>query len=213
MSEDPVRLRSEEVYSVLREEITDGVLTPGAALVEDDIARRLGVSRTPVRESIQRLAADGLVVSRRRRWVVHLYTAEEIAEIYEVRAGLESHAARLATARATEEQLAEIAAQREQMTDVTLRLFPGRAKANDAFHDLISGAAGSARMLRAIRDHRLFHFNRRIAAVYDQDDLILSSRQHGQLIDALLARDAEAAARVAREHVEFSLELVLRKLY
>ena len=97
MSDDR-KLRSEEVYALLRAEITDGVIPPGSPLVEDEIASRLGVSRTPVRESIQRLAVDGLVESRRRRWVVHLHTAEEVAAIYDVRAALESHAARLAAA-------------------------------------------------------------------------------------------------------------------
>lgn len=210
---DPARLRSEEVYAVLREEITDGVIAPGAPLVEDELAQRLGVSRTPVRESIQRLAADGLVVSRRRRWVVHIFTPAEIREIYEVRAGLESHAARLAALRATAEQLAEIEAQRALMTDESIDVFADRAKANDRFHDLITGAAGSTRMLRAVRDHRLFHFNRRVASFYGQQDLHVSSQQHAQLIDALHARDADTAGAVAREHVEFSLELVLRNLF
>lgn len=213
MTEGAGRLRSEEVYAVLREEVTDGVLAPGAPLVEDDIAQRLGVSRTPVRESIQRLAADGLVVSRRRRWVVHSYSAEEVMEIYDIRAALESHAARLSALRATDEQIEVIAAQREAMTNENLMELPDRAKANDHFHDTITAGAGSARMLRTIRDHRLFHFNRRIAALYTQDDLHTSSQQHGQLIDALVARDADVAGEVARAHIDFSLELVLNKLY
>ncbi|GAA1614970.1 GntR family transcriptional regulator [Actinoplanes couchii] len=213
MSDGVSRLRSAEVYAVLREEITDGVITPGSPLVEDEIAQRLGVSRTPVRESIQRLAADGLVVSRRRRWIVHAYSAAEITEIYEVRAGLESHAARLAALRATDEKLAEIEAQRTEMTNEDLLLLPERAKANDHFHDLISGAAGSARMMRAIRDHRLFHFNRGLAKLYNQDEVRISSRQHAQLIDAVTARDAGTAGEIARVHVEFSLGLVLKKLY
>lgn len=213
MSEGPTKLRSEEVYAVLREEITDGVLSPGVPLVEDDIAHRLGVSRTPVRESIQRLAADGLVVSRRRRWIVHQYSAEEVAEIYDVRAGLEAHAARLAAQRATAEDLERIEAQRDLMTNETLIVLAERAKANDHFHDLITSSAKSDRMLGAIRDHRLFHFNRRLAALYDQSDLHISSQQHGQLIDALVGRDADSAGEIARVHIEFSLTLVLQKLY
>lgn len=213
MSEEVARLRWQEVYAVLREEITDGLLPPGAPVVEDDIAQRLGVSRTPVRESIQRLAADGLVESRRRRWVVHAYTAEEVVQIYDIRAALESHAARLAALRASDEQIETVAAQRELMTNENLMQLPDRAKANDHFHDTITAGAGSERMLHAIRDHRLFHFNRRIAALYDQDDLHTSSQQHGQLIDAVVARDADVAGEVARAHIEFSLALVLRKLY
>ncbi|ATE54328.1 GntR family transcriptional regulator [Actinosynnema pretiosum] len=206
-------LRSEEVYRTLREEIDDGLVTPGAPLVEDEIAQRLGVSRTPVRESIQRLAADGLVVSRRRRWVVRSFTPEEVTDIYEVRAALESHAARLAALRATPEQLAAIEAQRPLMTGESREVLVERSRANDEFHDLITGASGNERLLRTIRDHRLFHFNRRLAVMYEEEHLRTSSRQHGQLVDALVARDAEAAAEVARVHVEYSLGIVLEKLF
>lgn len=213
MSDENRKLRSEEVYALLREEITDGVIPPGAPLVEDEIAARLGVSRTPVRESIQRLAADGLVESRRRRWVVHLHTAEEVAAIYDVRAALESHAARLAATRATDEELAEIEQQRDRMTGKCLMLLPERAKANDAFHDMITRSSGNLRLLQTIHDHRLFHFNQRIAVLYSQAEMDLSSKQHGELIDALTTRDEERAHQVAREHVDFSLDVVLRKLY
>ncbi len=206
-------LRSETVYSALRQEITDGVLAPGAPLVEDDIAARLGVSRTPVRESIQRLAADGLVDSRRRRWIVHVYQPEEVSEIYGVRAALESHAARLAALHADPATLERIEAQREVMTKENLITLLERGQANDDFHDLISGASGNPRLLRTIRDQRLFHFNRRIAALYDEDSLRITSRQHGQLIDAVVGRDADSAGEIARVHVEYSLQLLLDKLF
>ena len=69
---------SEDVYWQLRKEIVRGDLRPNQPLAEIDIAERLRVSRTPVRESMQRLAADGLVVSRRRRWLVYEHTKAEI---------------------------------------------------------------------------------------------------------------------------------------
>jgi DNA-binding GntR family transcriptional regulator len=204
---------SEDVYLRLRTDIVDGVVLAGSPLVEDEIAERLGVSRTPVRESIQRLAADGLVESRRRRWVVRAYSAEEVAEIYGVRAALESHAARLAALHATDEQLAAIEAQRKLMTTEDAAVLAERAKANDEFHDLITAASGNKRLLENLREQRLFHFNSRVAAVYNTEDLRRSSRQHSDLIDAVVNRKPAEAADAALAHVEFSLELVLRKLY
>jgi DNA-binding GntR family transcriptional regulator len=204
---------SEHVYRVLRSEIVNGLVPSGAPLVEDEIAERLGVSRTPVRESIQRLAADGLAESRRRRWVVRSYSREQVAEIYGVRAALESYAARLAALNATDAQREAIEAQRAVMTLEDVSVLAERARANEEFHDLISGASANGRLLENLREQRLFHFNARVAAVYTANDLRRSSFQHGELIDAIVNRRPDDAGGVAREHVEFSLELVLRKFY
>jgi DNA-binding GntR family transcriptional regulator len=145
--------------------------------------------------------------------VVRSYSASEVAEIYGVRTALESHAARLAALRATDAQRAAIEAQRAVMTVEAVDVLAERAKANDEFHDLISGASGNARLLETLREQRLFHFNARVAAVYTEADLRRSSQQHADLIDAVVQGWPGVAADVAREHVEFSLELVLRKLY
>lgn len=205
--------RSEDVYWTLRHEITHGMLRPNSALVEDEIAARLGVSRTPVRESMQRLASDGLIASRRRRWVVREHSPEEIVQLYEVRAGLESYAARLAAQRATPVQLAEIESWRERMTSEDARALADRAGTNDRFHDVITAASGNPRMLRMVHDNRLFHFNLRLASLYSTEDLLVSSRQHGEIITAVCARDADRVERAAREHVEYSLTLILDKLF
>ncbi|MFB7493243.1 GntR family transcriptional regulator [Streptomyces sp. NPDC056161] len=207
------RRRSEEVYRILRQEIADGVLRPNAPLVEDEIAARLGVSRTPVRESMQRLMADGLIRSQRRRWVVHEYTSQEIRHLYEVRAGLEAHAARLAALRATVEERAEIARWRERMTSPTVDSLCDRASSNDAFHDTITAASGNPRLLEMIHANRLFHFNKRIAALYSPEEIAVSSGQHGDLITAVCDGDADRAGETAREHTEYSLEIILKRLF
>ncbi|AXG81850.1 GntR family transcriptional regulator [Streptomyces paludis] len=209
----PARRRSEEVYWTLRQEIVDGVLRPNAPLVEDEIAVRLGVSRTPVRESMQRLMADGLIRSQRRRWVVHEYTREEVAHLYEVRAGLESQAARLAALRATSAQRGDIAAWRARMTSPTADALCDRISNNDSFHDSVTAASGNPRLLEMIRANRLFHFNKRIAALYSTEEIAISSRQHGDLITAVCEGEADRAGAVAREHTEFSLGVILRKLF
>src|SRR5690606_9984578 len=95
--------RAHEIYDRLRGDIVHGVLRPNEPLIETELAEQLGVSRTPIRESLQRLASDGLIVYRRRRWYVYEHTADEIREMYEIRAAQEGYAARLAAERGTAE--------------------------------------------------------------------------------------------------------------
>ena len=98
-------VRSDEIHDRVRADIVHGVLRPNQRLVEVELAERLAVSRTPVRETLQRLVLEGLVRRDRRGWVVHEHSAEEISSIYEVRAALEGYAAFLAAGRATAGEL------------------------------------------------------------------------------------------------------------
>jgi DNA-binding GntR family transcriptional regulator len=187
-----------DVYDQIRWDIVHGVLRPNEALVETDLAERLGVSRTPVRESLLRLAANGLIISRRRRWYVYEHTADEIKEIYEVRAANEGYAARLCCERASDEQLQAIASAH---TAVDRASAEERVSANDAFHDQINCACGNQRLIKLITENRLFHFNLRLAAAYSPEELDRSSQQHTELIAAVLARDGDRAEAVVRTHV------------
>ncbi|MGH8514646.1 MAG: GntR family transcriptional regulator, partial [Gammaproteobacteria bacterium] len=100
--------RFQELHQQLRDAIIEGRFRPNERLVEADLAELLNVSRTPIRECLQRLVAEGLVTRVRRGWVVHEHTPEEIGEIYDVRAGLEGWAVRLGALRATDEELETI---------------------------------------------------------------------------------------------------------
>lgn len=203
--------RASKVYEQLRWDIVHGVLRPNEPLFEAELADRLDVSRTPVRESLQRLAADGLIVLRRRRWHVYEHTADEVREIYEVRACQEGYAARLACERATDDQLAEIAGARDLATRITEPA--ERVANNDTFHALVNRAAGNNRLADLIERSRLYHFNQRLATLYTADELATSSEQHLALIDAVTSRDADRAEHIVRDHVQSALAIVLSKLY
>lgn len=202
---------TDDVYLRLRRDIVSGALRPNEALVEADLAEKLGVSRTPVRESMQRLASDGLIVSHRRRWVVYEHKPREIVELYEIRAALEGQAARLAAQRITPERDTELEAMRADATRPDLEGQP-RVQVNEAFHSLVCRISANARLVNLIAKSQLYHFNTRIAALYSTADLAVSAAQHGEIIDALIARDADAAGQLARGHVESALELILKKL-
>lgn len=190
--------RGRSVYDRLRWDIVHGVLRPNEALIETELSERLGVSRTPVRESLQRLAEDGLIVMRRRRWYVYEHTATEIREIYEIRAAQEGFAARLACRRATAEQLAAI---KDAAPIADGEAVDDRVASNDAFHDLINEASGNQRLVALIAKTRLFHFNRRLAGAYTREELARSSSQHAAIVTAVVDRDEDSAERLVREHV------------
>jgi DNA-binding GntR family transcriptional regulator len=200
---------ADDVYRQLRQDILLGRLRPRDHLVEVDLAERLQVSRTPVRESLQRLAADGLIVSLRRRWVVYEHTLEEIADIYEVRMALEGYAARLACQRATAAQLDELDAWFDARPSGT-GMFP---EFNTRFHELITEAANNPYFQRLADSNRFYTFNNQLAQHYDRQDVDDSNAQHEQILAAILARDPDAAEQAARAHVEFSLRLIRERLH
>jgi DNA-binding GntR family transcriptional regulator len=204
--------RSDEVYDRLRADIVHGLLRPNERLVEIELAEALGVSRTPVRETLQRLTLEGLVRRRRGGWVVHEHSREEIRSIYEVRAALEGYAAFLAAGRATPaqvRQLDEIYPPGEE----ALALGPDAQVAlNERFHDGVIAAAANPRLTELSRRSRQYYFNHRIARGYTAEETRRSIDGHRRILAALGRGDGAAAEACAREHVDYALSIALTKI-
>jgi DNA-binding GntR family transcriptional regulator len=203
--------RSDDVYERLREAILTGRARPNERLIEAELADRLQVSRTPIRESLQRLAAEGLVVSRRRGWVVLEHTSVEIREIYEARAALEGYCARLAAQRATDAQLKEIASLHHPKRNLKSSR-QHLVEINDGFHDAILAAAQNERLADMIRRNRTYYFTFRIAQLYSDEEADASIAGHQAIVRALLQRDANRAEREMRAHIDLALAVILAKL-
>lgn len=159
-----------------------------------------------------RLAADGLIVSHRRRWVVYEHTLEEIADIYEVRMALEGVAARLACRRATDEQitaLEESFDNRPPEGERAPALFPDF---NSGFHGLTTEAADNPCSQHLADRNRFSTFNSQLAQHDDDADVAESNGQHEVILRAIMARDPGAAEHAAREHVAFSLQIIRERL-
>jgi DNA-binding GntR family transcriptional regulator len=205
--------RSDGVYEELRLRIVRGTLRPNQRLIEAELSEQLGVSRTPVREGLQRLAADGLILSRRRGWVVREHTAEEIVEIYEIRAALEGYAARLAASRASDTDVARIAdLHRREAGGLVRSPRDHLVEVNDAFHEAIMVAAGNRRLADQIRRNREFYFNYRIGVLYTDAEATASVVGHEEIVAALLSRDEASAEDAARRHVTEALTTILTKV-
>jgi DNA-binding GntR family transcriptional regulator len=201
-----------EVFNRLREEITRGQIRPNERLVAADLAERLHISRTPVREALQLLASEGLVVGARRGYVVRDHTPNDVREIYEVRAALEGMAARLAAERATDGQLHATMALHADNEGLATSPRDQLVEINDSFHRGLIAASGNPRLERLVRQSTEHFFNHRIADLYTDAEARASVEGHARVVEALRTRDAAAAERAAREHVLEALDVTLRKL-
>lgn len=202
---------ADHVHQEIRNEILFGRLRPNQHLVESDIAERLNVSRTPVRETLQRLATEGLIVSHRRRWVVYEHTPTEIREIYETRMALEGFAARLASERAEDRQIAEMQAAMRDFEGPSAE-GEGRVEANERFHSLIVAAAGNRRLAEEILRSRRYYFNVSLASQYTPTDIETSQQEHVDLLSAIVEGDGQRAEAMARGHIGHALSLILERL-
>lgn len=197
---------ADRAYAAIRGGILDGTFELGVRLPEEDLAARAGVSRTPVREALRRLAAEGFVTFEPNRGAqVASWTDGDLEEIFELRAMLEGHAAARAARRATAGQLdamADLAGRMEAAarTDTAAEL-DRIAELNTTFHRTILTAAASPRlagMLAAVivvpLVHRTFHR-------YTPTALWRSMHHHRELLAAIAAGDPGWARTVMQTHV------------
>lgn len=204
---------SEATYSRLRDDIVHGVLRPNERLIEEELAERLTVSRTPIRESFKRLAAEGLIVNRRRGWVVYEHSLDEIKQIYETRMALEGYAARLAAERATSEQMTGIAA----IFNCPSHFLGTAAREtlvleNEKFHNAINASASNRKLIDLLRQTHLYYFNNRVAALYTLQDVAEARERHADILNALSKRDGGKAESAVREDIGTALKLILERL-
>lgn len=215
MDDRPEGSLADSAYEQLRRAILKGELRPNVRLVETELAQWLNVSRTPLRESLTRLASDGLVTMQRRGWVVRDYSAQEVSEIHEVRAALEGMAAYLAATRASAAEIAQIdelhSARGRSEKALADRMY--LVEYNEAFHEAVLAASGSQRLRHFARLNREFYFTHRIAKMYSDDQARQSVGGHDAVLKALKARDGEAAERAMRHHILEARDEIIRVLY
>lgn len=198
------------VYTRLREAIVSAELRPNVRLVESELAVRLDVSRTPVREALLRLEQEGFV-RRERGWVVRENEPGEVRSRLECRVAIEGYAARLASQRRDEGQIESLRELSAAMLEGERE--PGRMHAlNDAFHRLILEASGNGTLAALHAQTKMNYWDLSVPVVFSADDDRLVDEQHAALLAAIADSDADAAERVARAHVQRTLDIVLGEL-
>lgn len=202
-----------EALTRLRDEIIQGKMRPNERLIAADLAERLNTSRTPIREALQLLEAEQLVVAAKRGYVVREHTKEEIVEIYEVRAALEGMAARLAaqkTGTSAYKDIEAIGAHKDSLIASNDR--KRIVDLNDEFHAAIFAASGNTRLDRINRSNSQHFFNYRIAELYTKEETKISIKGHALILKAIKNHDADQADAAAQEHVLEALKVTLLKL-
>lgn len=197
------------VADALRDAILGGALPAGTSLVEADLAERFAVSRGPVRDALRELAREGLVVDLPRRGsVVSTLTFSDTRDVYDVREGLETVAARLAIERASD---AELAALREHVAAMESAWDRGAEygeslAADLAFHRRLVGLSGNERLM-PLYEQMLSQTQLLVrTAAQANPRLALAMRRsaHREILDALVARDAERARAAIAEHYAYA---------
>ncbi|SJN40210.1 Transcriptional regulator, GntR family [Microbacterium esteraromaticum] len=203
----------DRAYVTLLEEIQSGALPAGAVLAEVEQSERLGVSRTPMREALRRLVAEGLAVQQSPRvTVVAGLDASDIRALFEIRRALEESSARLAAERG---DAAAFAALADEFAHVDL----ARAEGRDAYYALIArfdtvldAAVGNDYLSSALRTVRTHLVRVRRMARDKPERLAASASEHRLIARALADRDADLAAHATHVHLHNALDSILESL-
>jgi len=195
-------------YGRLREDVLDGVLAPGAVLAEVEQSRRLGVSRTPVREAFARLVADGLAEPLRGRGlVVTALSADGVRELYELREALEEQAVRLAARRGDAAVFARLARRWERAPALLLEGDPGLRRYHalaEEFDAAVDAAVANPHLVQALATVRLHLVRIRRLARHDPDRLRQAAGEHQLIAEAVADHDESLAAHAVHVHLHRS---------
>lgn len=203
---------AQRIEQALIEEISVGELAPGDRLDETKLALRFGASRTPVREALSRLTAQGVLVSGEKRGVfVSQYNREELSQIFEAMHEIEAACARIASQRLSLLTRSEIeAAQADCVKAAELGDKSAYLRANEAFHQTIYRATGNPYIAEIASEfrHRTGPFRAKKFA--SREDLLDSAKSHYALIDDIFSQDSGTASKGMRDHMTESFIQTLR---
>ena len=206
---------AKRIYDALIEELVSGHLLRGEKLQEREIADYFQVSRTPLREALRKLEHDGFLINKPYRGVfVCNYTMDEIEKLFELRLELEAMAARLASERASNEDIDKL----NKMIKLFEKILSRNSKdetirATAELHMLIAKASGNPWLYKIINQIQIHCSLLRHQAHLDSERSEAFFKEHQTLVEAIGARDAEKAVQVARQHVESARQFFIQKVF
>lgn len=214
MASQPVTV-AERAYQIIKQRILSGEYRPGLRLKESSLGQQFRISRTPVRDALRTLNSEGLVdLMPNHGAKVASWTAEELAEISNIRVALESFAASLAAKKITDEELVRLSALADRMEAITAASSTPDvsliAELNLRFHQSVSEAARNPRLSIALSAVMELPVIMRKFALFDTARLERSNAHHREIIAALAARDAELAGAAMQLHILAARDLDAR---
>lgn len=191
------------VFHTLRQAIFKGDLKPGERLMELQLAAKLGVSRTPIREAIRMLEQEGLAVTVPRRGAeVARMTLKEMEDVLEIREALDELAVQLACDRISEEALQKLEEAGKAFAESTLTDDVREIAAADVrFHDVIYEATGNPKLVSLLNNLREQIYRYRVEYIKEKENYPMLIREHDAILEALKNQDKGKATEVIREHV------------
>lgn len=207
----PRKMLGQSAYQAILDFIREGVYAPGERLREEEVAERLGVSRTPVREALGRLQEKGLLQAAPGRGLaIATLDTEDVFELYAMRGELEGLVARFAAQHATEAEIANLEQLNTQFA--AARSPKEAARVNRAFHARLYAAARNRYLRAAVQDlHETIALLPRTTFVREKR-LGAAAEEHAGILAAVAARNAPAAAEAARAHIAGALAIRLEMI-
>ncbi|HCD42166.1 MAG TPA: GntR family transcriptional regulator [Lachnoclostridium sp.] len=192
------------VFNTLRQAILKGELAPGERLMEIQLAERLGVSRTPIREAIRKLELEGLVLMVPRKGAeVAKISEKSLRDVLEVRRSLEELAIELACLRMTPEAVEELEIKQEEFKEAVEK---GNAmeiaETDEAYHDVIYKGTCNDRLVQMINNLREQMYRYRLEYIKDEDKRQILLLEHDNILKAVRQRKVQEAKEAMREHID-----------
>ena len=202
------------VFKTLRQAILKGELEPGERLMEIQLAERLGVSRTPIREAIRKLELEGLVLMIPRRGAeVAKISEKNLRDVLEVRRSLEERASGVAGQRIQEEELETL---REAQKEFAAAIAAGDAmeiaQTDEKFHEIIYSGTGNQKLMQILSNLREQMYRYRLEYIKDANKRQILLVEHEQILKALSLRHVQEARLAVREHIDNQEITVLKNL-
>ncbi|TWD95703.1 GntR family transcriptional regulator [Neobacillus bataviensis] len=200
LGSDRSRPAFHQSYEIIRDKILNGELPGGTKIVEEKVAAELGVSRTPIRESIRKLEQEGLIVNKR----VVKPTEKDLRNMFQVRILLEGFSAKCAASYLKEDELESLYNCVEIGRKGTVEEI---MRANERFHEIIVNASNNQVMIDIIdRMQSTIYLFRKTVVFYNRPHLI---DEHEEIYEAIKARDGEKAERLMKSHLQADLDFCL----
>ena len=198
------------VFNTLREAILKGDLKPGERLMELQLASKLGVSRTPIREAIRMLEQEGLAVTTPRKGAeVAKMTLKDMEDVLEIRDALDELAVRIACQKISDEQLRQLEDMKELFEKSTQTGNVKKiAEADVTFHDVIYEATGNPKLVTLLNNLREQVYRYRVEYIKDPKNYPTLIAEHEAILESLKNRDVKNAVEAMHVHVANQAEAV-----
>lgn len=204
----------EVIFNTLREAIIVGELKPGERLMEVQLAEKMGVSRTPVREAIRKLELEGLVdmLPRKGAHVADL-SVKDIMDVLEVRSTLDGLASRLSAERITDEELKELKHVQAQFVNyVEKENLQGSIKKDVEFHDVIYRSSRNDKLIQIANNLREQVQRFRVIYIKDYSSTRELIKEHVDILEGITKKDPELAQKYAQKHILNQEETIIKAI-